>query len=177
MTFYHHTEIILDNGKRAIVDATQIDPSSNDIEVMVMYPNGEEIESAICEESDVAEVVFNSFVQKYTGKPCGKYLTLAENLKAAAAYALEKVKDIPDTGTCNLDATALKLPRWNEQRVEHAAKYAGIGCFTWDCYGNKRFVFTTPNVGQAYRNEKAAEFMGEYLTAKGYDVMQYCQMD
>jgi hypothetical protein len=110
-----------------------------------------------------------------SGIPCGKYAKLAEDLKAAAQYALEAVKNHDDGGTSNYDAPAIILPRWNRLRIEHAAKYAGSRCFFWN-FG-KSYVFSVPNVGQGFRRTRAAEAMRDYLREAGYDAGMYYQMD
>lgn len=57
----------------------------------------------------------------------GRYRKLAEDLKAALAYGLERKGD-DDGGTSNLDAPSIHLPRWEQKKVEAAAEYAGLGC-------------------------------------------------
>ena len=109
----------------------------------------------------------------------GKYRKLAEDLKAALAYGLERKGD-DDGGTCNFDAPSLHLPGWTRKKVEAAAEYAGLGCFVWNLWGSKSFVFSLPmgcGVGQGYTRTKAAEAMREYLEGLGYDALTYCQAD
>lgn len=102
-----------------------------------------------------------------------------EDLKAALAYGLERKGD-DDGGTCNFDAPSLHLPGWTRKKVEAAAEYAGLGCFVWNLWGSKSFVFSLPmgcGVGQGYTRTKAAEAMREYLEGLGYDALTYCQAD
>ena len=107
-----------------------------------------------------------------------KYAILRDDRRAAAEAAREAMRGLDDGGTCNLDAPALALPRWNKKMVEQAAREAGLsGCFDWNLYGKRYFVFSTPNVGQARRREEAAETMTTYLTKRGYDAFCYQQMD
>lgn len=109
----------------------------------------------------------------------GQYRKLAEDLKAALAYGLERKGD-DDGGTCNFDAPSLSLPGWQRKKVEAAAEYAGLGCFIWNLWGSKSFVFSLPmgcGVGQGMTRTKAAEAMREYLEKLGYDAMLYCQAD
>ena len=54
---------------------------------------------------------------------------------------------------------------------------AGTGCFIWNLYGKKHYVFIPTVAGQAYKREKAAEAMCEQMTRRGYDAINYCQMD
>lgn len=108
----------------------------------------------------------------------GKYRKLAEDLKAALAYGLE-MKGDDDGGTCNFDAPSLHLPGWQRKKVE-AAEYAGLGCFVWNLWGSKSYVFSLPmgrGVGQGMTRTKAAEAMREYLEKQGYDALTYCQAD
>lgn len=108
----------------------------------------------------------------------GQYKKLAEDLKAALAYGLERKGD-DDGGTCNFDAPSLRLPGWTRKKVE-AAEYAGLGCFVWNLWGSKSYVFSLPmglGVGQGMTRTKAAEAMREYLEKLGYDAMLYCQAD
>lgn len=109
----------------------------------------------------------------------GQYRKLAEDLKAALAYGLERKGD-DDGGTSNFDAPSLSLPGWQRKKVEAAAEYAGLGCFIWNLWGSKSFVFSLPmgcGVGQGMTRTKAAEAMLEYLKGLGYDAMLYCQAD
>lgn len=109
----------------------------------------------------------------------GQYRKLAEDLKAALAYGLERKGD-DDGGTCNFDAPSLHLPGWQRKKVEAAAEYAGLGCFVWNLWGSKSYVFSLPmgrGVGQGMTRTKAAEAMREYLKKLGYYAMLYCQAD
>lgn len=108
----------------------------------------------------------------------GKYAKLRDDLKVALEAGRTAERENPeDGGTCNFDAASIRLVRWNGEKVEQAAKEAGTGCFVWNFYGQKRFVFSTRVGGQALKNEKAAEAMTAALGSMGYDAMEYCQMD
>ena len=172
------------NGKyhfedaKVIIDIAEI---FGKFEVMKLRKrDGEELESYTVHDFDVAENVYNQMVKEHTEtvKPLsGKYAKLRDDLKAALTAALEAADAVDDGGTCNLDAAALFLPRWNQKLVEQAAKEAGTRCFAWSLFGGKRFVFNTPNVGQARKNEEAAEAMTKVLKNLGYDAFCYQQMD
>ena len=167
--------------RRIIIDAAEIAPDK--FEVMVLYKSsGKEIESATTRILEEAEQIYKEYCEKYEQKPeeirlTGKYLKLKEDLEKAVELAEIAVAGQEDNGTCNFDACSLKLPRWRESLVKQAAKEAGTGCFVWDLWGKKRFVFTLPHVGQANRRSIAANTMTEYLKRIGYDSFEYCAMD
>ncbi len=122
-----------------------------------------------------------AMLEKFSGQPdaplTGKYAKLRDDLKAALSVGLSAAQRYEDTGTCNFDAPALKLPRWNSNKIEQAAREAGTRCFDWELWGTRRWVFGTPSVGQARRNEEAAEAMTAFLAARGYDAFCYQAMD
>lgn len=162
-------------NRRIIIDAAEITPDN--FEIMVMYKSsGKEIEVSTARSLEEAEQIYKEYCTKYEQKLTGKYLKLKEDLQEALNVALKAVEGVEDNGTCNLDACAITLPRWQESLVRQAAKEAGTHCFTWDCYG-KSFVFCTPNVGQANRNSAAAEAMTQHMKSAGYQAFDYCQMD
>lgn len=107
----------------------------------------------------------------------GKYAKLADDLRTAAALGIEAAKHSDDGGTCNFDAPTLRLPRWNQAKVKQAAKVAGLGCFVWNLWGSKRYVFSIPIGAQANARTVAAETMSKSLKAAGYDAGMYYQMD
>lgn len=117
------------------------------------------------------------------GKPgkenavCTKYYQLMLDLREAREAAQKAVSSTDDGGACNFDAVALKLPRWVEKQVEQAAKDAGCGCFVWNFYGNKRFVFPHRCGGQADARSAGAEAMYQALKHKGYDATMYYALD
>lgn len=106
----------------------------------------------------------------------GKYKKLAEDLKAAISYGLEH-QGTDDGGTSNFDAPTLSLPGWNKKLVEAAAEAAGCGCFVWNLWGSKSYVFSIRGTGQGYTRTKAAEAAKDYLKGLGYDAGMYYQMD
>ena len=107
-----------------------------------------------------------------------KYEALTEALKRAVVAARAAVEANPeDGGTCNFDAPTISLPRWNFELTKSAARAAGIGCFTWNCYGAKYFVFPLRIGGQANSRTRAAEAACESLKSDGYNAGMYYQMD
>lgn len=107
----------------------------------------------------------------------GKYARLRDDLRKAYHIGLEAAALVSDGGTCNLDAPALILRRWNHEKVNRAAREAGGGSYTWSCYGGGCHVFCFPVGGQAYKRETAARAMTEALAAMGYEALTYCQID
>jgi len=112
------------------------------------------------------------------GHTIAKYERLTEALRRARAAALLAAEENPeDGGTCNFDAPALALPRWNEKRVKEAAEKAGVGCFKWNFYGAVRYVFPMRAGGQANSRTRAAEAAKDVLEADGWKTLMYYQMD
>lgn len=168
------------NGRKIIIDISR---EGSAYEVMALYPNGTEIASGIYHTLDEAERAYHNMITLYAlrdgeNPPLkGKYAKLRDDLKAAREKALQAVEGEDDGGTCNLDAPALYLPRWNTALVEQAAKEAGGSCFIHRMCGGRYVVFSTPNVGQANRNTIAAEAMTAELSARGYDATTYYRID
>lgn len=177
--------IRLNNGRIYTLDAAKI--GTNEYEVMLFNPRtGEEIDSAKTSTEADAILQFDRLRRMYH-RPApaadapvvlkGRYKKLADDLKGALAYGLEH-KGNDDGGTCNFDAPSLHLPGWEKKKVEAAAKEAGLGCFVWNLWGHKSYVFSIQKgVGQGYARTKAAEAMQEYLKRLGYEGMTYCQAD
>lgn len=162
-------------GRRKIViDASEIKPGV--FEVMAMDAHGMEIACQRVRSIEEAAKVYSAQLAEYTALT-GKYARLRDDLKAAMAAAIAAVGDSDDGGACNFDACAISLPRWNGALIERAAKEAGTGCFSWQSYGGRRWVFSPPHVGQARRNEIAAEAMTDFMSKRGYDALCYQSMD
>ncbi len=172
------------NGKYHFEDAKVIIDIAeffSKFEVMKLRKrDGEELKSYTTSDFDVAENVYNQMVKEHTEtvKPLsGKYAKLRDDLKAALVAAKEAAENVDDGGTCNCDAAALFLPRWNESLVEQAAKEAGTSVFSWRIFGGRRFVFNPYVQGQARKREHAAEAMTASLAAAGYSAFCYQQAD
>lgn len=181
------------NHKRIVVDIARLPSYAHPdgvYEVMVMNKaNGKELACKRTPDFEEAVKVYEQMKKDFpadeqreyhayvTVPLTGKYAKLRDDLKVALQAAAEAAEKVEDTGTCNLDAASLSLPRWNKEKVKQAAKEAGTGCFVWNLYGEKRFVFPTRVGGQALKNEKAAEAMTAALGSMGYDAFCYQQMD
>ena len=168
------------SGKPIIIDIADI---GGRYEVMALRLNGSEIACGVYRDLTDAIHAYDNMKILYALREgedaplTGKYAKLRDDLNAALEAAKQAALDVDDGGTCNLDAAALSLPRWRKSLVEQAAKEAGTGCFSWQSFGGLRYVFTTPRVGQAHRNEVAAETMTSELSRRGYDAFCYQQMD
>lgn len=173
------------NGRRLLVSTIEMWPGK--FETLVMYAcNYMDIdERRTLDEAEALknhEELVKKYKQQEKKKPIekpltGKYLQLAEDLKRIHAEAVKACENIHDGGTCNHDAPALYLPRWNAAQIKQAAKVAGVGCFKWGSFGGGNWVFCPRINGQAYRREKCAEYMTEALRRAGYEAITYCAMD
>lgn len=169
--------------RRVVLDACEL--SAGRYETMLMRPDGREITSATAHDEPTARADFAHIFAAHTPDAekvplTGKYAKLAADLRAAADAARAASAAHPDDGgTCNMDAAALTLPRWNAAKVEQAAKQACCTCCTWTLFGHKHFVFFPLDgcPGQGDRRSAAAEAMTRALAALGYDAIDYCQMD
>ena len=169
------------NGVHIIIDAAETAPDR--FEVAALRTGGGELAIIDAYSLDEARSVYNRLYGRYVTpatKPeakslTGKYAKLRDDLRAAYKIGQEAAAQVEDTGTCNMDAPALRLTRWNKAKVEQACKEAGGGCFQWSYF--KRFVVCFPIPGQAYKIETAAEAMTKALQKMGYDALTYCQMD
>ena len=179
--------IRLADGRITTLDAAKL--GEGEYEVMLFRPGtSEEIDSATVSTEADAILQFDRLRRMYhhpapvpaSAAPVilkGRYKKLAEDLKEALAYGLERKGD-DDGGTSNFDSPSLHLPGWEKKKVEAAAKAAGLGCFVWNLWGHKSYVFSIrEGVGQGYTRTKAAEAMQEYLNRLGYEGMTYCQAD
>ena len=178
---YHYNGVDKD-GYAIIIDIADL-TGYGDYEVMAMRNKGAEIACECYQTLDEAVKSYNAMIDRYALKygenpPLkGKYAKLRDDLKAALAVAEQAGAEVDDSGTCNMDAASLALPRWREAIVEQAAEEAGTGCFKWESFGGGRYVFIPRVAGQAYKREIAAEAMTAELKRRGYDAFTYCQMD
>lgn len=173
------------NGRRLLVSTVEMWPGK--FETLVMYAcsyididgkNARTEADALKNHADLVNKYKPAEKKAPVEKPLtGKYLKLAEDLKRIHAEAVKACANLNDGGACNHDAPALYLPRWNAEQIRQAAKLAGVGCFSWDSFGPKKWVFCPRVNGQAYRREKCAEFMTEALSRAGYDAITYCALD
>lgn len=154
-------------------------PLPGDYEIMILPEggNGEEIVSTHNNSGWSTTHLRQSQEACHVHELKGRYKKLADDLKAALACGLERKGD-DDRDTSNFDAPAITLCGWVRKKVEAAAKTAGLGCFVWNLWGSKFYVFPIRHgVGQGMTRSKEAEAMREYLTRQGYDAMTYCQSD
>lgn len=168
-------------GKKIIIDAAEL--YHGKYEIMAMRPGGREVEVMTATTEQEAAEAWGAMMERHTLKPgenlplAGKYAKLRDDLRAALVSGRLAAEQVDDGGTCNFDAPALYLPRWNAAKVEQAAKEAGTGCYRQRMHVAMHVVFSTPQVGQARKNETAAKEMTRYLASCGYDATTYRQMD
>lgn len=167
------------HGKQIIIDLSQL--PGGVYEAMTMTAKGEEIACRQYRSFDKALAAYRHMLRDYpdTGAELtGKYAKLRDDLREAlkAARAAYDANH-EDGGACNFDSAALALPRWNESKVKQAAEEAGTNCFSWACWGSRRFVFNPMVSAQGNARTRAAEAMTRALVMLGYDAMDYCQMD
>ena len=169
--------ITLRGGEAAILSTIEMAPGQ--FETMLASPDfGTEYAQLRTTSEEQALGDFRHLRKQYHVPPlAGKYAKLAEDLAAAAAQGLAEAAGTHDGGTCNMDAVSLDLPRWSHDKVEQAAKAAGVGCFVWNLWGHKSYVFPIRCGYQGDARTKAAEAMREALEAAGYDTGMYYQMD
>lgn len=169
--------ITLKGGEPAVLSTVQLSPGL--YETMLASPDFEqEFVQLRTTSRDQAVADFNHLRKTYDVEPLsGKYLRLAEDLEAAAAYGMEEAANTEDGGTCNFDAAVLDLKGWSRKKVEQAAKAAGLVCSVWNICGTKRYVFSMRCRYQAAARTKAAEAMCEALRMFGYSTGMYYQID
>ena len=167
-------------GRPVILSAAELAPE--EYEIMLLEDSGESIQEAHASSEDSAICEYRWIRKNH--RPDAevptlpeKYRKLRDDLKKAHLAALEAAARVQDTGTCNLDAPSIRLPRWRRGLVEEAAVQAGVGCFQWGTFGGGTYVFPMHVPGQAYKQECAAEAATACLSDLGYNALTYCQMD
>lgn len=170
------TKVTMQDGTSAILSTVEIFPG--EYETMLLAPDGDEIAQRRTTSERQAIADFNHLRRQYDCKPLsGRYATLAADLRAAAESALAAAAKVDDGGTCNFDAVSVTLRGWCSDKVEQAAKAAGVGFFIWNLYGNKSFVFPLRCGHQSNARTQAAEAMCDALRAAEYDASMYYAMD
>ena len=156
---------------------------------MTMRPSGQEIACKIFSDETEAINAAKAMARKYSDKEpqppkllSGKYAKLRDDIKTALeagrAAELETLRTTGgDHGTCNRDAAALILPRWNGEKIQQAAKEAGTSAYKWTLYGSARWVISPDSRAQADPRTDNATAMAQTFAALGYDVRHYSQMD
>ena len=171
------SEIILANGTAAVISTSEIYPG--EYETMLATPDFEteyKVLKSYDKESALSD--HKHLKKRYHVAPLsGKYLQLSKDLREAAEIGRSAAAGMEDGGTCNFDSCTLYLKGWNQTKVEQAANAAGVGCFVWNLWGSKSFVFPLRIAAQGDPRTTAAEAMRDCLEAKGYSAGMYCQMD
>ncbi len=169
--------ITLKGGEPAVLSTVETAPGQ--YETLLASPDFEqELVQLRTTSRDQAVGDFNHLRKTYDVQPLtGKYLKLAEDLEAAAAYGMEEAANTEDSGTCNFDAAVLNLKGWSRKKVEQAAKAVGLGCSAWSLYGAGHYVFSLRCRYQGNARTRAAEAMCEALRLFGYSAGMYYQMD
>ena len=175
-------------GKPIIIDLADLNSIDGmkreyPYELMIMRANGTEIACSTHRTLAEAAKAYENSIALYALKKgenpplTGKYAKLRDDLCAALSAGEQAAANVEDSGTCNMDACAVYLPRWRASLVEQAAKEAGTGCGDWTLFGRKQYVFFPRVSGQAYRREVAAEAMTAEMKRRGYDAFNYQAMD
>lgn len=170
-------KITMKNGEAAILSTVELEPDL--YETLLASPDFG-VEYAQLRTTSEAQAIadFKHLHKQYAVEPLtGKYSELAKDLECAAAHGMECAAGTEDGGTCNMDAVAVSLKGWNREKIEQAAKAAGVGCFVWNLYGHKYFVFPIRSGYQGNARTRAAEAMCEALKLSGYKVEMYYQID
>ena len=180
------------NGKRIVVDIAKFPSYAHPegvYEVMAYNKaNGKELAMLRTPILDEAVAAYEMMMEDYPADEqrepnappplTGKYAKLRDDLKRALQIGRDAEHANPeDGGTCNFDASSIRLTRWNSAKIEQAAKEAGTSCFKWDMYGGSRYVFSPDSHAQGNARSRNAEAMTKALREAGYDAMDYCQMD
>ena len=171
------TEIILADGKPAVLSTVELEHGV--FETMLASKDFADEYAVIRSDSEAQAISDFKRIRKlfHVAPLYGKYAELAEALKKAHADGLIASYGVDDGGTCNFDAPTITLKGWPEAKVKQAAKVAGVGCFVWNLWGSKRYVFSVPVAAQANARTVAAEAMCKSLKAAGYDAGMYYQAD
>ena len=171
------SEIILANGTAAVISTSEVYPG--EYETMLATPDFE-TEYRVLKSYDKETALSDHkwLKEQYHVPPLtGKYLQLSKDLAAAAIEGRAAAAGMIDGGTCNFDSPTLYLKGWSQKKVEQAARAAGLGCFVWNLWGTKYFVFSVNVSAQGDPRTTAAEAMSNYLKQKGYSAGMYYQMD
>lgn len=102
---------------------------------------------------------------------------------AAAALAADPGPGLEnDGGTCNMDTPAFRIDRWRAEKIQEAARRAGVEVseFTW--FGGKRWWWLlVPMHGQANRRsrmmEAAQRVLNDVTGIPGWHSCGYMAMD
>lgn len=168
--------ITLADGRIAILSTAEL--SVGEYETMLASPDFETEYKVLRNTSEGGALAdFRKLLKTYHVAPLsGKYAKLAEDLRKAAAAGYAAAERSDDGGSCNFDAASIRLNGWIRAKVEQAAREAGVGCFVWNLWGSKSYVFPL-RCGQGNARTAGAEAMSKHLKAAGYEASMYYQMD
>ena len=168
--------IRLASGAAAVLSAAEVAPG--EYEVMLASPDYG-TEYAVRRSTSEAWAIcdYNHLrAQYHVPALSGRYAKLADDLRQAAEIGHQTASRSSDGGTCNFDSVSLHLKGSNRSQVEAAAGQAGVGCFVWNLWGSKSYVFPLA-AGQGDARTAAAEAMRDFLRSAGYEASVYYQMD
>lgn len=98
------------------------------------------------------------------------YAKLAEDLKAARDEGFKAAESVSDGGSCNLDNVVIRLPRARRDRVDRAAREAGMSSSHQSSPAWARgFAIHAPRLGMGGKNTAQAEAMAAALKSRGWD--------
>jgi uncharacterized protein YcgL (UPF0745 family) len=166
-------------GTKFFISTVCID---GNFETMVFDDQRHSLEEHHTADQPAAFEAHQKYVEEYTEQVkqpvilSGRYLQLAEDLKAAAEFARHVDLD-DDGGTSNFDALELTLSQWDECKVIAAAEAAGLHAYPTKDFGVPVFVFSTPVSRQGNACTRQAEAMRDKMKDMGYDSSVWYQMD
>lgn len=170
----YHTERIC-KGEKIVIDIAEI---CGRYEIAVLGKGGKELEMETVRTVQEARKVYGEYLKKYPESPApltGKYKQLSEDIrKAIEAGQAAEAENPEDGGTCNFDATLIYLPRRQESKVLQASKEAGTNAWK---YKAGLYVINPVTSGHANARSRNVEIMTAKLSALGYQVTDYCEMD
>ena len=85
----------------------------------------------------------------------------------------EKMKDIEDGGTSNMDTPIIFLPKWNWVSILEAFQLTGLTPYKYE----KAIHILGACEGQGFRRTAMARAFRDSLKAQGYDAAVYYEID
>jgi len=102
---------------------------------------------------------------------------LINDLKESKRLALEEIKEIKDTGSCNTDSIILYLPRIKEDNFNDLMNEVGLYGFKSKHWGNVCYKISPAGNGSANKRLKSMETMVDYLKSCGWYCSYFYQID
>lgn len=102
---------------------------------------------------------------------------LISDLREANLAASEAADRVIDTGSANMDAVFLRIPRQREAKVLSVIREAGLYCRGKIKWIGNGYMITPKSGGQANKRSVAVTVMTKYLEERGWDVMDYRRLD